>query len=312
MCIRVLIMALSPCVVCCEVGFIFLDAEPTYATLKHDADINLTMRIVPNNVTPTNVRIEARYYDEDTGLFGPGPWCTLAEGPSVPKIRARIAGHFQLRAIVTVCGVEHISDDTSIVVQFPTYDQIVSDPYVQDVMERLWEETLRLSSTPFSLRELGTYIRLDTQTDQYNADQLLYGPEVRPGLENPPYIELPDPEDRPAFPSPCAAGGDYYVADFHTHPPQTFVPIPHGSPSSAFVVGPSDQDKRVSHFYKLPGIVYDQMSNAMVPVPGTPITAPTPEGLVLPQTPLDAPAKPYHTLESVDRRPTPEYRSSEH
>lgn len=313
---RVLSMAVTPCVVCCDVNFATLRVEKTYYTLKHDADVNLTLTIYPNNVTPSHVRIEARYYDEDTGMFGPGPWCTIAEGSSISTFRAKIAGQFQVRAIVTVCGVDHISDPDGFIVRFPTYDQIVSDPDIKELMKALWDETVRLSSTPLVWRELGTYIRLDTATELYNGDQLLYGPEVRPGTDpaNTPYLELPIPEDRPEFPSPCADGGDYYVADFHTHPPATHVPVPHGTPSNAASsVGPSTQDKRASYAFNLPGIVYDQLPNVMVPVPGTPITTrPPDDDVVFVQTPLDAPAGPYHTLKSVDRRPTPEYRSSEH
>lgn len=308
-------MPVSPCIDCCEVDYVLLTPSPRSLTLKHNADLSLDVRPVPAGASVTWVRIEMKYYDFDTGDRESGPWCTLAEGPSVPSVRMKIAGVFYIRAVVTVCGEEHTSFAEQITVAFPSYDQIVADPHVKELMAALWDETVRLSSTPRIWRELGTYIRLDTTTELYDGDQLIYGPEARPGLDrtNIPYIVLPEPEDRPADPSPCAAGADYYVADFHTHPPATHVPIPHGTPANTgSLVGPSTQDKRASHFFQLPGIVYDQLPNVMVPVPGTPVTTPYPDAdIVHMETPLDAPAGPYHTLESVDRRPTPEYHSSE-
>lgn len=306
-------MAATPCIDCCEVNIAFIELSPGRATLKYDADVSITIKDYPGGAAISYIRIEAMKFDFDDSNTEAGPWCTLAGGATRELCRARIAGYFKIRAVITVCGEEHITDSAQLEVKFPHYDQIVADPVVKELMEALWKETKRVSSTAHVWREVGTHIRLDTATDEYDGYIITYGPGSRPGYEkdNIPKIYLPIPEDIPEDPSPCDAGADYYVADFHTHPPSEHVPLSGEPHTYATTVGPSFQDARASRSLQLPGIAYDQLPNVMVPVEGTPVYAPPSIDAIVPGTPASAPAGPYLSNSNVTRRPTPEFRSSD-
>lgn len=270
----------GPCLTCCDVYGVNVAIGKKVLTLKHDADLSIKVSVNPSNANVTAVRVEI------TRMFGGSDsWCTIGTELEFDW-KARVSGYFNIRAYVTVCGVEYMSNYDDFEVQYPSYDEIVGDADVQRIMLLHWRQTL-LYNTPDYSRELGTFIRLDTVRDRYKADATFVGPLARQGNYAGLHIsEIPDPVDNPAPPTACSAGGDYYVASFHTHPPPTFARgLIRQLPSMP--VGESEPDYWFNHDLEVPGIVYD-----MIPIQ-------TPQGTQPRQvpfsTPEDAPAGPYRS-----------------
>lgn len=274
----------NPCTTCCTVYGVNLTMSNTDLTLKHDNQSDIEVAVNPANANVTSARIEiTRGYNRD--------WCVIAHDLKIKPWIARTAGYFSVRAFVSVCGVEYASNYVNFEVKFPTYQQIVGDPKVKQVMHSYWIQTLAYN-TPGQTRELATYIRLNTGTDEYFAGEMLFG-RLSSQSQVALYVEVPEGEDFPADPHPCADSADYYVSTFHTHPPLTYNKLV--TPGMLPVVGPSEPDDHFHDRRRLPGIVYDQ----------SPVFTPLPDlQYVLPGTPESAPAQPYQSG-SYDRRETP-------
>ena len=276
---------LSPCVDCCRVYNVSLTTSRQKLTLKHDNLMDIEVTVSPPNVSISSVRVEIlRFFKQDR--------CVISRQLSTKDWKAKIAGFFNIRAVVTVCGVEHYSNPVDLEVAFPTYAQIIADDNVKRIMHSLWRQTLTYN-TPGQTRELGTWMRLDTASDRYHSGELYLGPLTGQG-ERMLELPFPNPEDSSPDPSPCDDGADYYVASFHTHPPIEYSTLTNNQ--GAYYVGPSNPDNMMNSIWKVPGIVYDHL----------PIQTPTGFSLggVPHEHPEEAPAGPYLSL-GVDPRPTP-------
>ena len=250
-------------------------------TLKHDRECNLELQVAPSNVVSideTRIEIARR---------GNPIWHTLSTEKALAPWQANIAGYFNLRGTVTIAGMDFHSAEIGVQVQFPTYEQIVSDTGVISMTDAAWEATLDdCTEFPNRRRERGFWILLDTSLNIYLQGAVALGPWIGPsemvGMTLPPR-----PNDTPAQPLPNAMGAIYPVASFHTHPPVTFLDDVYR------LVGPSSTDNLSDLEAKVPGVVYDY------------IEAFSGTGIILAGHPKDAPAQRYLSL-GCTRRETPQ------
>jgi len=226
---------------------------------------------------------------------------------------ARVAGRFNVRARLTVKGIEVKipKDHETIEVQFPDYNQILAGSGVQTRMDQAWQDTLN-ATTMTNKREEGYFITLDTSgkgtwsitghtiqnppaTNVFYKDANgVFKPAVRPKLDL-KYLA----SDIPTDPSAIEPGVTYVVGWFHTHTPMAYTRF--GSPTviiGSRRVGPSGtpnqsgKDYGFSYTNQLPGFVYDYVEAA-------PKSGSIPFG-----HPLNSSAKIYDIVPAY-RRPTP-------
>jgi hypothetical protein len=251
-------------------------------TLKHDNESNLEVRVRPEGTAVEQYRIEIR---RSSG----GAWCTLGDSRTLEPWTAKIAGNFKIRGVARIEGTDHFSSEEAVTVQFPDYDEIVSDGDVQNSTDTEWQNTLNdCTEDPNRRRERGFWIRLNTRTDTYEFTT----PTITgswSGPEDGASVPLPTrPADDPASPSPCDEGATYSVASFHTHTPTTY-----RRGDSTRAVGPSEADRRIDNADDVPGVVYDY------------VESPEGSGDIPLGHPKDAAAQRYHSR-GTNRRTTPE------
>lgn len=187
-------------------------------------------------------------------------------------------------------STDYQDEDVVVTVRFPTYAQIVGNKVVIADTEKEWQNTLNeCTQDPNERRERGFWIRLDTTKNEYGHSHVTEGDPVGPTAYA--TINLPPrPADIPSVVAANAEGAIYYVASFHTHPPNTYRDGLNLPPQS---VGPSDADNNADTNDKVPGVVYDYIED------------PAGSGTIYHGHPKDAPAQRYHS-QGLDRRPTPD------
>jgi hypothetical protein len=168
------------------------------------------------------------------------------------EFKAKVAGHLDVRVIATGNGVNAVSDKESLVVQFPSFGDIVADRRVAVFTLAGWEDALS-AADPTTVREVGFWINYDSCTGTYGHTGEKFGPPGNPqSLNSVPEVRLgPKPPDAPPDPSvtDCST---YIVASFHTHTPMFYSPKDH-----IRGVGPSDTDDKSNSASGVPGLVYD-------------------------------------------------------
>ncbi len=169
--------------------------------------------------------------------------------------KCRVANTFRVRARATINGREYRTDEMSFQVLFPNTSVILQGAGVVARMEEAWNNTLA-NAGPNGWREEGYYILLDTSTESYKIAGYSVGPTVtdtETASVNLPPFPLTR-YDSPLHPGPLDKP-TYIVADFHTHPPTTFIATP-----SYRAVGPSEadyEDDFPSFVYDYVGVVID-------------------------------------------------------
>lgn len=239
---------------------------------------SLSAAIQPASVTASNYQFEIRWSSS-------GTWHTLGNGASsVFSGFATVAGTFQVRVTATVNGFQVPSQEKLMTVQFPSFNQIVADSLVQSATDAAWE-SIKNATTPSSRREEGFWIRLNTQSRQY---EVTAPPVIGPVVSNDETATITlgtKPADSILSPTPLDTP-TYTVASFHGHTPYTYLPL-----DVSRDIGPSEEDEGADLADDVVGVVYDYIET----VTGT--------GSVWGGHPIDHPAMLYHS--GPARRSTP-------
>jgi hypothetical protein len=211
---------------------------------------------------------------------GSATWYQLGTNQIEAAYKHRVAGRFKLRGKATIAGAEQTSPERDVVVEFPTYADIVGAAAVQTMTDAAWTST-KAAATATTRREEGFFILLDTNSgkEQYDKSATVLGPSVGPMATG--SVNIVKPADNPAAPTPIQAAV-YAVASFHTHTPTRFRPV--GRP-----VGPSAADQTADTTDDVPGVVYDYVGNAA--------------GIAVAGLALNSPAQRYHS--GPTKRSTP-------
>ena len=244
-------------------------ASQSLLTLKHNRDTDLKINGLPTGFSPS-CRIEIKRTSDLS-------WHVLSNSRHLNPWSVNIAGTFHLRGVATLEGHEFYSTNIIVNVQFPSYTEIVSDPFVQAVTDAEWAYTLSdCTDNPNQRRERGFWIYLNTANNCYEIDNHTLG-----NWTAPVYIAAvqlpPRPADIPMNILPNANGASYPVASFHTHTPTTYRAI-------GRKIGPSSSDRSADLLADVPGIVYDYTES------------PTGSGSIPSAHPEDSPAQCYHSL----------------
>jgi hypothetical protein len=259
---------------------IALVVSKSLLTLKHDNQATISIsRSGPWGDSPPEGTVEIRR----SGATN--EWMTLGVESDLDPWTARIAGHFDLRGIVSCGGFALTTAVQQVEVQFPCYDEITNDIGVVSMTTNAWASTIA-DCSPSNRRERGFWVFLNTQSNSYEAGQTCYGDWV--GIDDGAYIrDFPNrPSDMPIVPNATDSGARYPVASFHCHTSPRYWTW--GSRD----VGPSSSDDGFNTNNQVPGLVFDYVEDA----PGS--------GEVGAGHPLDAAATLYKSL-GVERRPTP-------
>jgi len=203
---------------------------------------------------------------------GSAQWYQLGTNQIEAAYKQRVAGRFKLRGKATIEGKEQTTPERDVVVEFPTYADIVGAAAVRTMTDAAWTST-KNAATATTRREEGFFIVLDTNSgkETYDKTATVLGPSVGP-LET-GSVNIAKPADDPAAPTPIQAAV-YAVASFHTHTPTKFRPV--GRP-----VGPSAADQTADTNDDVPGVVYDYVGNAA--------------GVAVAGLSLNSPAQRYHS-----------------
>ncbi len=258
-------------------------------TLKHDNQTTIGISH-PNSpgTTIDNATVQIRRKNESA-------WLTLGSPSSLNPWTAKIAGTFEMRGIGTVDGKSVETPIAEVEVMFPTISQIMSDSGVQSRALQEWNATLAdCTEVPNQRREHAYWIMLDTQSNTYCAEQLMFGGWVSPGMTGSVVVSNPPP-DRPISPSPTDSGATYSVAWFHTHTATTYSTL---STNYYRRTGPSmPKDFNVSLQHHQPGIAYDfEPDPVMSAIAGT--------NCIPMRWPKSSPARMY-PISPPERRTTP-------
>jgi len=159
----------------------------------------------------------------------------------------RVSGVFWLRVKQSFYGRDFYSDEVKLEVQYPSYDDIVSDSSVIQKMEILWSST-KYSTTPITVKEYGCWIYWDSQTASYDF-QIVEGEAVSPPLV--PSVSTPNTTLTRTVDA-LVGTEKTLVAIFHTHTPLTYYDGNH-----IRLVGPSSNDLEAIKNDNVVGIVYD-------------------------------------------------------
>ena len=270
----------------CTPSSVTLTVEKNLLTLKHNRNCKIKINVTPRNLSIDGYRIEIRRASDAV-------WCTLAHQKAMNPWRAAIAGKFKIRGVVRICGVEHLTPESDVEVQFPEYSQIVGDPRVRRTVRQSWRQTLAdCTARPNRRRERGFWIRLNTHTNTYEFTRTTMGPWVGPAAGASVTLSPPTrPADIPPGPTPCARGARYSVASFHTHTSTAY----RGTalaPGPARGIGPSAADQQTDTADDIPGLVYDY------------VDSPAGSGNIPVGHPKNSPAQLYHSM-GTNRRTTP-------
>jgi hypothetical protein len=225
-------------------GQVALTVSPSPTTL--DRRVVLQATLTPRSPPATRYEWQIKRANSTT-------WTTYA---STQKDRlefnAKVAGHIAVRVIATGDGVHAVSDTEQLVVQFPSFDDIVANKRVRQFARVGWEEALS-AATRTSVREVGFWIELDSCNGEYGYTERVLGPPGDPRNPNDiPEVDIsPKPRDYPPDP-PVTGCSTYIVASFHTHTPALYMP-------TGYVrgVGPSAADNSLNTAYGVAGLVYD-------------------------------------------------------
>ena len=268
---------------CYEPLDVALDVSKTLLTLKYDNQT--TISVVHPYSWGENFSegaVEIRRAGETN------EWLSLGTESDLDPWTARIAGHFELRGIVSVEGCSVTTAVQRVEVRFPAVEQIAVDSVVVSAAGEAWTSNLTAcTKIPNRRQEFGFAIRLNTTNDTYVCDEIWPGPAVPPWEAGEVSIPV-DPYNDPELTGPTDPGAVYYVADFHTHTSPVYLEgwIP------AKPVGVSSNDLDVAQRRGVPGIVLDYVAD------------PSLANAIPAGHPLDAPAQFYFTT-PPQRRHTP-------
>ena len=226
---------------------IALDVSKSLLTLKHDNQTTITIsRSGPWGDSPPEGTVEIRR----SGAAN--EWMTLGSESDLDPWTARIAGHFDLRGIVSCGDFALTTAVQQIEVQFPSGAQIAADPEFVSSAEWAWTlMTTEASEPPHAQREYGFCVFLDTFDQVYDCSDIQQGPFIPPYGNGEIAIDC-DPVTDPDSPSPTASGARYAVATFHTHPPAAYAFEGWSRPT-----GPSSNDVSNATTRGIPSVVSD-------------------------------------------------------
>ncbi len=220
-----------------------------HSTLKHNNQTKIEITVLPAGTTVDAYKIEIRGASS-------AAWCTLGTTATLDPFKAKIAGTFKVRGTATINGVDKLTPEKDLIIQFPAYSDITGDAGVSSQVGSAWTATLNdCTAAPNQRREQGFWIRLNTQTDTYEFTATVFGawsgPTSGAGVNLPPR-----PADSSATPTPCDPGATYSVASFHTHTSTEFRNIP-ANAGTVRPIGPSGADNGADTTDGVPGVVYD-------------------------------------------------------
>ena len=205
--------------------------------------------------TLTPSRPPANGYEWDMKRADASTWTrfTSTTKPTF-AFRAEVAGQFDVRVIATVDGEQIISNPQKLVVQFPSFAEIVADKAVRTATRAAWNKMISLVTTT-TVQEVGFWIYIDSCTGNYGytpPDYIVGKPLPPTSTDVGVYLGRNRPPDDLADPSVTGCT-TYFVASFHTHTAETYAPTDKGRP-----VGPTKEDNALAdNVYKVPGLVYD-------------------------------------------------------
>jgi hypothetical protein len=226
---------------------IALVVSKSLLTLKHDNQATISIsRSGPWGDSPPEGTVEIRR----SGAAN--EWLTLGVESDLDPWTARIAGHFDLRGIVS-CGAFALTTAVQQVeVQFPSGIQIANDDDFVSSAEWAWDLMVsEAAEPPHFQREYGFCVFLVTSNSVYDCSDIQQGLLIPPWGDGEIAIDC-DPATEPENPSPTAAGARYAVATFHTHPTAAYAFEGWSRPA-----GPSNDDVTNAVTRGMPSIVAD-------------------------------------------------------
>ena len=223
-----------------------LNVSRQILTLKHDNQAYLSV-LHPNspNVSVSGSTIQIRRQNEST-------WYDLGMLSNLSPWTARVAGHFELRALSTADGRTVTSGVATVEVRFPDCYDISCDPDFIAAADMEWNATLDdCTDVPNRRREHGFWILLNTESNRYEFGETKLGDWATP-TTNASVRPLPRPIDFPSNPTPISPGLFYVVGWFHTHTAYVYMPT-----NMYRRVGPSPDDYSNNLSRQVASIVYD-------------------------------------------------------
>lgn len=252
---------------------------------KHSWKVDL-----PAGKTATKVVFEVK-----RSLAG-GDWQTIQNGDNTSltyQDMARVQGAWQVRARVTIGGVEEVTKAQTVSVHNVTAAEVLAGDGVKAKMDASWKSTKDYAKSgdaddgnnTHKVREEAFFISLDTATGKYVFGDLKMGGAVQLdgtlATQNKAETQVGEPpKDDPEKPKFTDAP-KYVEALFHTHTSMQWVQ-PNNRPNGKSFsrdLGPSARDKAYVEKFGVYGFVYDyKKTNAVreLPrVPNDPRPAPT-------------------------------------
>jgi hypothetical protein len=225
-------------------GQVELTVSPSPTTLGRR--VVLQARLKPSSPPAT-------HYEWQIKRANAANWTTYASTQKdMLEVKAKVAGHLDVRVIATGNGVNAVSDKESLVVQFPNFKEIAANGGVKGFTLAGWNDALS-AADPTSVQEVGFWIYLDSCTGKYGHTGDKFGPRGDPrNPDDTPEVSIaPKPPDDPPDPkvTDCST---YIVASFHTHTARLYA-----VKGRVYPVGPSKEDDTVNANYGVPGLVYD-------------------------------------------------------
>jgi hypothetical protein len=250
-----------------------LELNASADTLTLLENIALTATVTPTSLNITNYKFDIRRTTSPN-------WFTISTGSqNTFSGPVRVAGNFLIQVTATIDNIEYTSQTKPMHIQFPSYNDIISDSDVLVHTLAGWQNTIN-ATTPTTRREEGFWIRINTQTRKYEFTPTITGPVV--GNAEGASVDLGDrPADTSMNPAPLDSP-TYTVASFHTHTPTTFRLV--GRP-----VGPSLADHAAEISRDVVGVLFDYIAVSGEEIPAG--------------HPLNSPATRYHS--GPNRRSTP-------
>lgn len=227
----------------------------------------LNVNTLTATVTPTGGSTEVSKYKFEIKRSSEATWHQLQDGASNSfSKKAKAAGRFKVRVTATLSdGSDIQSPEKDLEVQFPGYADVSGNGTVVSATDAAWSAT-KAEANAAQRRERGFWIKLNTQTEQYEFGSTDFGPWVT-DLQTGSVTPAAKPADSIATPTPLDEP-TYTVGYFHTHTPTFYRTV-------GRAVGPSGADFAFHTSQNVVGIAYDYVGDASGNAPaGWPLHSP--------------------------------------